>query len=161
MLLLYLTIFSLPTLILYFAMFVNRDFSSMQSLTLIFILIAPIIIWRSDIALKDNFTILVTITIFSVLNLIFSLLQIANLIPVAQLNSREVLTGLADRPTGLLFNAFAMSYAALICIAIGLSLINRGKKNRKLGVAIVLTSIVSLFLSGTRTSLWLGLLIVV
>ena len=159
--LIYLTIFSLPTLILYFAMFVNRDFSSMQSLTLIFILIAPIVIWRSDIALKDNFTILVTITIFSVLNLIFSLLQIANLIPVAQLNSREVLTGVADRPTGLLFNAFAMSYAALICIAIGLSLINRANKNRKLGVAIVLTSIVSLFLSGTRTSLWLGLLIVV
>jgi O-antigen ligase len=95
------------------------------------------------------------------LNLIFSLLQILNIIPVAQLNAREGVAGLGDRPTGLLFNAFAMSYSTLICIAIGLSLINKANKNQKLGVLIIVTSVFSLLLSGTRTSLWLASLILV
>jgi O-antigen ligase len=54
-----------------------------------------------------------------------------------------------------------MSYATLICIAIGLSLINKANKNQKLGVLIIVTSVFSLLLSGTRTSLWLASLILV
>jgi O-antigen ligase len=159
--LMYLTVFSLPTLILYLSMFVNHDFRSMQSITLIFILMAPIVIWKSDINLTDNQSVYKNIAIFSTLNLIFSLLQILNIIPVAQLNAREGVAGLGDRPTGLLFNAFAMSYSTLICIAIGLSLINKANKNQKLGVLIIVTSVFSLLLSGTRTSLWLASLILV
>ncbi len=159
--LMYLTVFSLPTLILYLSMFINHDFRSIQSITLIFILIAPIIIWKSEINLTDNQSVYKNIAIFSILNLIFSLLQILNIIPVAQLNAREGVAGLGDRPTGLLFNAFAMSYATLICIAIGLSLINKANKNQKLGVLIIVTSVFSLLLSGTRTSLWLASLILV
>ena len=157
----YLTIFSLPTLILYFSMFVHHDFKSMQSLTLLFILLAPIVIWRSNIELNDNQNVSRTIAIFSTLNLTYSLFQILNLIPVAQINAREGLTGLSDRPTGLLFNAFAMSYATLICIAVGLFLLSSTNKNRQLGILIIVTSAISLFLAGTRTSLWLGLLIIV
>lgn len=157
----YLTVFSFPTLILYLSMFVNHDFRSMQSLTLIFILIAPIVIWKSDVTLKDHQVMYINTAIFSTLNLIFSLLQVLSIIPVAQLNAREGVTGLGDRPTGLLFNAFAMSYATLICMAIGLSLINKANKNRQVGVLIIVTSVISLFLSGTRTSLWLALLILV
>lgn len=159
--LMYLLVFSLPTLILYLSMFVNHDFRSMQSITLIFILMAPIVIWKSDINLTDNQSVYRNIAIFSTLNLIFSLLQILNIIPVAQLNAREGVAGLGDRPTGLLFNAFAMSYATLICLAIGLSLINKANKNQKLGVLIIVTSVFSLLLSGTRTSLWLASLILV
>ena len=159
--LMYLLVFSLPTLILYLSMFVNHDFRSMQSITLIFILMAPIVIWKSDINLTDNQSVYKNIAIFSTLNLIFSLLQILNIIPVAQQNAREGVAGLGDRPTGLLFNAFAMSYATLICIAIGLSLISKANKNQKLGVLIIVTSAFSLLLSGTRTSFWLASLILV
>ena len=54
-----------------------------------------------------------------------------------------------------------MSYATLICIAVGLFLLSSTNKNRQLGILIIVTSAISLFLAGTRTSLWLGLLIIV
>jgi O-antigen ligase len=81
------------------------------------------------------------------------------IMPVAQLNTRESLSTLIDRPTGLLFNAFAMSYAAIVCLAIGLNQFLKNKKLNKPGLIIFLTSLIAIFLSGTRTSLWLTFLI--
>jgi O-antigen ligase len=69
--------------------------------------------------------------------------------------------GAIDRPTGLLFNAFAMSYAAIISLSIGLVLMMRKSQQKIYEVTIVVSSIISLILSGTRTSIWLGILIAV
>ena len=157
----YLTIFSAPILILYFSMFINHDFKSMQSLTLFFILLLPIAIWKTTFDKRDDGVFLKTILSFSLLNLVFSILQILNIIPVAQLNSRDLIIESSDRPTGLLFNAFAMSYAVTITLTIGLVLFLRKSRQRLYEALIVVSSIISLILSGTRTSVWLGLLIVI
>jgi hypothetical protein len=157
----YLTVFSAPMTILYFSMFINHDFRSMQSLTLLFILFLPIAIWKTIFNKKDAEIFLRAIFSFAVLNLIFSILQVLSIIPVAQINSRDLIIGAIDRPTGLLFNAFAMSYAALISLTIGLALLMRKSQQRIYEVSIVVCSIISLVLSGTRTSMWLGLLIAI
>jgi hypothetical protein len=157
----HLTIFSAPTAVLYLSMFLNHDFRSMQSLTLLFILFLPIAIWKTIFNKKDAEIFLRAIFSFAVLNLIFSILQVLSIIPVAQINSRDLIIGAIDRPTGLLFNAFAMSYAALISLTIGLALLMRKSQQRIYEVSIVVCSIISLVLSGTRTSMWLGLLIAI
>ena len=157
----YLTIFSAPIAILYLSMFINHDFRSMQSLTLLFILFLPIAIWKTMFSKKDADIFLKVIFSFAVLNSIFSILQVLSIIPVAQINSRELIIGAIDRPTGLLFNAFAMSYAAIILLSIGLVLMMRKSQQRIYEVSIFVSSIISLVLSGTRTSIWLGLLIAV
>ena len=157
----YLTIFSAPTAVLYLSMFLNHDFRSMQSLTLLFILFLPIAIWKTIFNKKDAEIFLRAIFSFAVLNLIFSILQVLSIIPFAQINSRDLIIGAIDRPTGLLFNAFAMSYAALISLTIGLALLMRNSQQRIYEVSIVVCSIISLVLSGTRTSMWLGLLIAI
>jgi O-antigen ligase len=157
----YLTIFSAPILILYFSMFINYDFKSMQSLTLLFILLLPIAIWKTTFDKRDDGVFLKTILSFSLINLVFSILQILNIIPVAQLNSRDLIIDSSDRPTGLLFNAFAMSYAVTITLTIGLVLYLRKSRQRLFEALTVVSSIISLILSGTRTSVWLGFLIVV
>lgn len=157
----YLTVFSAPMTILYFSMFINHDFRSMQSLTLLFILFLPIAIWKTIFNKKDAEIFLRAIFSFAVLNLIFSILQVLSIIPVAQINSRDLIIGAIDRPTGLLFNAFAMSYAALISLTIGLALLMRESQQRIYEVSIVVCSIISLVLSGTRTSMWFGLLLAI
>jgi len=151
--------FSFPIIILYLAMFANHDFGSMQSLTLLFILIAPLIIWKSNIDKNQIEKIKKIVLYFSITNTLFAILQILKVIPVAQLNIREGVSGIGDRPTGILFNAFAMSYASLICFAIGLNMITNNKNRKNLGWILTISSGLSLILSGTRTSLWLGFLI--
>ena len=155
----YLSIFTLPLIVLYIAMFLNLDFRSMQSLTLIFIAAAPIIIWRTEFKKEDYRIFNYTITYYSIINIIFVFLQIIKMIPVAQINSRDFAIGISERPTGLLFNAFAMSYASVICLAIGINLILKNQSNA-MGIIIAGTSFISLILSGTRTSIWLGFLII-
>jgi hypothetical protein len=151
--------FSLPIIILYLAMFANHDFGSMQSLTLLFILIAPLIIWKSHLNKIQIENIQKIVFYFSLTNTLFVILQVFKIIPVAQLNIREGLSGVGSRPTGILFNAFAMSNASLICFAIGLNIVTNNKNRKNLGWILTISSGLSLILSGTRTSLWLGFLI--
>ena len=156
----YLSIFTLPLIVLYIAMFLNLDFRSMQSLTLIFITLAPIIIWRTEFKKEDYKIFNYTVVYYSVINIIYVFLQIFEIIPVAQINSRDFAIGISERPTGLLFNAFAMSYASVICLAIGINLVLKNK-SKTMGIIIASTSFISLILSGTRTSIWLGFLIII
>ncbi len=150
-------IFSLPILALYISMFLNFDFRSMQSLTLFVILFIPFIVLFNE--KKDDKLFITSITIFSSINSIITLLQIFNILPVAQLNERELLIGSIQRPTGLFFNAFVMSYASLIFLAVGLYFYNKiNIVNKKIPIILIITSLISLILSGTRTSMWLALL---
>ena len=156
----YLFIFMLPMIFLYSSMFINFDFRSIQSLTLLFITLVPLVVWRTDFSKRDSTVFNYTIMSYSILNLVYVILQILRFIPVAQVNSREISLILSNRPTGLLFNAFAMSYASVICIAIGLHLLFKNK-NKVASLIIFISSLISLLLSGTRTSIWLGFLVVV
>ena len=152
-------IFSLPILALYISMFLNFDFRSMQSLTLFVIIFIPFIVLFNE--KKDDILFITSITIFSSINSIITLLQIFNILPVAQLNERELLIGSIQRPTGLFFNAFAMSYASLIFLAVGLYFIKTNFVNKRIPIILIVTSLISLILSGTRTSMWLALLFIV
>jgi hypothetical protein len=156
----YLSIFTLPLIVLYIAMFLNLDFRSMQSITLIFITLAPIIIWRTEFKKEDYKIFNYTVVYYSVINIIYVFLQIFEIFPVAQVNSRDFAIGISERPTGLLFNAFAMSYASVICLAIGINLVLKNS-SKTMGIIIASTSFISLLLSGTRTSIWLGFIIIV
>ena len=156
----YLFIFTLPLIVLYIAMFLNLDFRSMQSITLIFITLAPIIIWRTEFKKEDYMIFNYTVVYYSVINIIYVFLQIFEIFPVAQVNSRDFAIGISERPTGLLFNAFAMSYASVICLAIGINLVLKNS-SKTMGIIIASTSFISLLLSGTRTSIWLGFIIIV
>ena len=148
-------IFSLPLLVLYLSMFINHDFRSMQSLTLIFILFCPLLILQKE---KVNLELLIYfITLISISNFIYSFFQFIQLIPVAQLNEREIISGLSQRPTGIFFNAFAMSYASLIFFAVSVYFYEKFK-NKTIILSLFISSILSLLMSGTRTSLWLGIL---
>ena len=114
-------IFMIPSIILYFSMFLNYDFKSLQSLTLLIILLIPLIMIskvRIDIKLMSRI-----VLYMGVVNAFYTFLQIIELIPIAQINERELIGGVVLRPTGIFFNAFAMSYASLFVIALGLYLI--------------------------------------
>ena len=149
-------IFSLPSIFLYLSMFLNHDFRSMQSLTLFLILVCPILFLQKKIV---NLELLIKfITLISVGNFIYSFLQFIQLIPVAQLNEREIFSESYQRPTGIFFNAFAMSYASLIFLAIGIYFYKKHFKNKIIIFSLLISSFLSLLLSGTRTSLWLGFL---
>jgi hypothetical protein len=132
----------------------------MQSITLIFITLAPIIIWRTEFKKEDYMIFNYTVVYYSVINIIYVFLQIFEIFPVAQVNSRDFAIGISERPTGLLFNAFAMSYASVICLAIGINLVLKNS-SKTMGIIIASTSFISLLLSGTRTSIWLGFIIIV
>jgi oligosaccharide repeat unit polymerase len=100
---------------------------------------------------------LISITI-AFLNILFVALQITEIIPVAQDNIREGLGLISDRPTGILFNAFAMSYASVITFAISAYFLK--KRNLiLLNVFAIVASIISIFLSATRTPIILVILI--
>ena len=157
----YISIFIFPTLVLYLSMVINYDFKSLQSLTLLFIFLVPLVIWRAQFDSRDWALFNIIIVSLSIINMIYSILQIFSKIPVAQINSRDGVIGFIDRPTGIFFNAFAMSYASVIFLALGLDILIKNKKQRKFGILIISSSVVSLVLSGTRTSLWLGFLIII
>jgi O-antigen ligase len=154
-------IFVAQILILYFVMVFHTDIKAINSPTIALMLILSIAIFIFSIELKTINLISITLA-FS--NILFVALQIAEIIPVAQDNIREGLGLISDRPTGILFNAFAMSYASVITFAISSFFLK--KKNLIIpNLLAVIVSVISILLSATRTPILLvaviGLLIYV
>lgn len=154
-------IFSLPMLALYIAMFINDDIKTALGLTFLILFIAPYILWISNqntiLTEKHLNTIILVLAVSS---FTISILQILELLPVAQLNARESIASDGNRPTGLFFNAFALSTAAVMTYLVGLN--NLLAKNRIWqSVIVVITSISTLVLAATRTSLFLAIILTV
>jgi O-antigen ligase len=144
-------IFVLQIIILYFVMIIHTDIKAINSPTILLMLISALAIFGNNISLKTINLIAITL---SFLNFTIVMLQILSIIPVAQDNVREGLNLISDRPTGLLFNAFAMGYASVITFAICLYFVNI-KKLVILNLIGVLFSVTSVLLSVTRTPLLL------
>ena len=144
-------IFTAQILILYFTMIIHTDIKAINSPTIILMLISSLIIFLNNITSKsiNLFTILL-----SYINFTIVLLQVLNYIPVAQDNIREGLNIITDRPTGLLFNAFAMGYASVVTFSISLFFIKE-KKLVVLNILGVIFSLISITFSVTRTPLLL------
>ncbi len=143
--------FALQIIILYFAMIIHTDIKAINSPTILLMLISALAIFGNQISLKTINLIAITL---SFLNFTIVMLQILSIVPVAQDNVREGLNLISDRPTGLLFNAFAMGYASVITFAICLYFVNI-KKLVILNLIGVLFSVTSVLLSVTRTPLLL------
>ena len=107
--------FAAQILILYFTMLIHTDIKAINSPTILLMLLTIFIVFSSNLNLKTLNLLSISI---SYLNIIIVLLQILKFIPVAQDNVRIGLNVISDRPTGLLFNAFAMGYASVITFAI-------------------------------------------
>jgi O-antigen ligase len=144
-------VFVLQIAILYFVMIIHTDIKAINSPTILLMLISTLAIFGNQIRLKIINLIAITL---SFLNFTIVMLQISSIIPVAQDNVREGLNLISDRPTGLLFNAFAMGYASVVTFAICLYFANI-KKLVILNLTGVLFSVVSVLLSVTRTPLLL------
>jgi O-antigen ligase len=154
-------IFVAQILILYFVMVFHTDIKAINSPTIALMLILTIAILIIQIDLRTINLISVTLAF---LNILFVAFQIAEIIPVAQDNIREGLGLISDRPTGILFNAFAMSYASVITFAISAYFLK--KRNLIIpNLLAVIVSVISILLSATRTPILLvaviGLLIYV
>jgi len=143
--------FVLQIVILYFAMTIHTDIKAINSPTILLMLISALAIFGNQINLRTMNLIAITL---SFLNFAIVILQILSFIPVAQDNVREGLNLISNRPTGLLFNAFAMGYASVITFAICLYFINI-KKLVILNIIGVIFSVASVLLSVTRTPLLL------
>ena len=154
-------IFTSQIIILYFTMIIHTDIKAINSPTIVLMLISGLIIFSHKITSQS-------INVFSIVlayvNFLIVLLQVLNYIPVAQDNIREGLNIITDRPTGLLFNAFAMGYASVITFSISVYFI-REKKFVILNLLAALFSFISIILSVTRTPLLLiaisGILILI
>ena len=144
-------IFVLQIVILYFTMLIHTDIKAINSPTIILMLASTLIIFSNQISSRLINIIAITL---SFLNFSLVMLQILSLIPVAQDNVREGLSLVSDRPTGLLFNAFAMGYASVITFSICLYFLKTYKLVILNSVG-VLFSAVAVFLSITRTPLLL------
>jgi O-antigen ligase len=144
-------IFTAQIFILYFSMIIHTDIKAINSPTIVLMLISSLIIFSNKISSKS-------INIFSIalayVNFLIVLLQVLNYIPVAQDNIREGLNIITDRPTGLLFNAFAMGYGAVITFSISAFFIKE-KKLVTLNLLAAAFSIISIIFSVTRTPLLL------
>jgi O-antigen ligase len=148
-------IFVAQILILYLAMLFHTDIKAINSPTIVLMLLLTVAIFVFKVNLKTINLISITIAF---LNILFVALQIAEIIPVAQDNIRVGLGLISDRPTGILFNAFAMSYASVITFAIGAYFLK--KRNLIfLNLLAIVASIISIFLSATRTPIILALLV--
>lgn len=152
-------IFALQILILYFTMLIHTDIKAINSPTILLMLLMILIFFSQPIEEKQiNYIGL----FFSFTNFVFVILQIMQIIPIAQDNVREGIAIVSDRPTGLMFNAFAMGYASVVTFLICIYFL---KKRLLLifNILGILTSIISIVLSGTRTPIILlfifGLLI--
>jgi O-antigen ligase len=151
--------FSLPTLTLYIAMFINDDLKTALALTFLILFIAPYVLWISNqetMLTEKHFNLIIIVLAFS--SFIISILQVLEMIPVAQLNIRESIASDGNRPTGLFYNAFALSTAAVMTYLVGLY--NLVVKN-KIWISLLLigTSLVTLVLAATRTSLYLAVVL--
>jgi O-antigen ligase len=144
-------IFVLQIMILYFAMTIHTDIKAINSPTILLMLISALTIFGNQISSRTINLIAITL---SFLNFTIVILQILSIIPVAQDNVREGLNLISDRPTGLLFNAFAMGYASVITFAICIYFV-KVKKLVILNLIGALFSGVSVLLSVTRTPLLL------
>jgi len=136
-------------------MIVHTDIKAINSPTIILMLVSTLVIFSNQIRLRTINSIAITL---SILNFVMVILQILSIIPVAQDNVREGLNIISDRPTGLLFNAFAMGYASVITFSICLYFL-KIKKFIILNTAGVLVSVVSVLLSATRTPLLLTVIL--
>jgi O-antigen ligase len=144
-------IFVAQILILYFAMVIHTDIKAINSPTILLMLIMSFLLFSQPIASKQ-LNLLVIFFAFS--NFALVVLQLTKVIPVAQDNVRDGLGIILERPTGLLFNAFAMSYASVITLLICLYYLKK-KVLIWLNLLGVITSGVTALLSGTRTPLFL------
>jgi hypothetical protein len=144
-------IFVAQILILYFAMVIHTDIKAINSPTILLMLIMSFLLFSQPIATKQ---INLLVIFFAFSNFALVLLQLTKVIPVAQDNVRDGLGIILERPTGLLFNAFAMSYASVITLLICLYYL---KKKVLIWVNLigVLTSGITALFSGTRTPLFL------
>ena len=136
-------------LILYFVMLINTDQKAINSPTILLMLFISALAF-TDLVLPRNIN-LIAIT-FAVINVLIGILQVLGEVPVAQDNVRDGIGFVSDRPTGLLFNAFAMSYAAVITFLICLYFL-KIKKLKVLNTFGISASFFSIILSGTRTPL--------
>ena len=153
--------FVVQFLILYFVMLIHTDIKAINSPTILLMLILSFLMFSNPLNYKK---LNLLVIYFSILNFGLVLLQILKIIPVAQDNVREGLAIIGDRPTGLLFNAFAMGYASVITFLICLYFIKL-RIYKWLNLTGVFTSLASLVFSGTRTPFILllifGLLILI
>jgi O-antigen ligase len=151
--------FSLPTLTLYIAMFINDDLKTALALTFLILFIAPYVLWISNqetMLTEKHFNLIIIVLAFS--SFIISILQVLEMIPVAQLNLRESIASDGNRPTGLFYNAFALSTAAVMTYLVGLY--NLVVKNKIwISLLVIGTSLVTLVLAATRTSLYLAVIL--
>jgi len=154
-------IFSAQILILYFTMIIHTDTKAINSPTILLMLILSLLIFSQPIAMKEINKLVI---FFAIVNFILVAAQLAGIIPVAQDNVRDGLGIIADRPTGLLFNAFAMSYASVITFLVCLYFLKKRSLLWLNGIGVILSGFSALF-SGTRTPLLLilafGLIIIV
>ena len=148
-------IFVLQIVILYFTMIIHTDIKAINSPTIILMLVSTLVIFSNQIRIRTINSIAITL---SILNFGIVILQILSIIPVAQDNVREGLNIISDRPTGLLFNAFAMGYASVITFSICLYFL-KIKKLITLNTTGVIVSVVSVFLSATRTPIILMIIL--
>ena len=149
--------FLLPTLILYTSMIWHTDLKAINSPTFIIMILIPL--FFVYIGLDSQVFSFKLVGIFSIaitlLNFGIVMLQIYEIIPVAQGNIRSTLALTGNRPTGLFFNAFALGYAAIVTYAINIYLA-KNLNGIKLKALYILGTILSAFvivLSGTRTPL--------
>lgn len=149
--------FLLPTLILYTSMIWHTDLKAINSPTFIIMILIPL--FFVYIGLDSQVFSFKLVGIFSiaitVLNFGIVILQIYEIIPVAQGNIRSTLALTGNRPTGLFFNAFALSYAAIVTYAINIYLVKNlnGIKLKALYILGTILSALVIILSGTRTPL--------
>jgi O-antigen ligase len=149
--------FLLPTLILYASMIWHTDLKAINSPTFIIMILIPLFFFY--IGINSQAFSLKSIGIFSIaitlLNFAIVMLQIYEVIPVAQGNIRSTLALTGNRPTGLFFNAFALGYAAIVTYAINIYLAKNlnGIKLKALYIFGTILSALVLILSGTRTPL--------
>ena len=147
-------IFSAQILILYLTMIIHTDIKAINSPTILLMLILSLLIFTQPIELKE---INELVLFFAIANFILVTLQLAEIIPVAQDNARDGLGIISERPTGLLFNAFAMGYASVMTFLICLYFLKKKSLIWINGIGVITSGFSALF-SGTRTPLLLILL---
>ena len=154
-------IFSVQILILYFTMIIHTDIKAINSPTILLMLILSLLIFTQPVELSEINKLVV---FFAIANFIFVVSQLTEIIPVAQDNVRDGLGLVSDRPTGLLFNAFAMSYSSVITFLVCLYFLKKNSLMWLNWIGVIFSGFSVLF-SGTRTPLLLilvfGLIIIV
>jgi O-antigen ligase len=144
-------VFVAQILILYFTMVIHTDIKAINSPTILLMFIMSFILFSQPIAAKQ---INLLVIFFAFSNLALVLLQLVKVIPFAQDNIRDGLGIILERPTGLLFNAFAMSYASVITLLICLYYLKK-KTLILMNILGAVASGITALLSGTRTPLFL------